>query len=105
MPKRNPMPRDKSEIPSARPRRCGVPINERYWHTRPKDSIPRENFVVTDGFNRLARLKQPLPISPWERRRRIVIGTDECAEMHEYLVTPDIVGEITSTGMTGPTLG
>jgi hypothetical protein len=34
-----------------------------------------------------------------------VIRTDERAEMHEHVITPDIVWKITATGMTRPALG
>jgi hypothetical protein len=70
-----------------------------------KDGVPRENFVVTDRLNRLASLEQPLPASPRERRRGVVIRTDERAEMHEHVVTPDILGEITAAGLARPALG
>src|SRR4051812_39907088 len=105
MPEWHPMPRHKSEFPGARPRCCCVPIDERHWHTLPKDGVPRENFVVTDRLNRLASLKQPLAPRPRERRRRVVISTDECAEMHQHIVMPDIVREITTAGVTGSALG
>lgn len=48
---------------------------------------------MTDSLNRLQRLEQPLTVSPRERRCGIVIRTDERAEMHEHVVTPDKVGE------------
>jgi hypothetical protein len=40
-PERHPTPGDESEIPGARPRRRGVPIDERHRQTRSKDGIPR----------------------------------------------------------------
>jgi hypothetical protein len=91
--KRHPTPHSESEVPSARPRRRGVPIDECRRHARPKDGVPREEFVVTDRLNRLPRLEHPFMASPRKRRRGIVIRTDERAEMHEHVVTPDIIRE------------
>jgi len=91
--KRYPTPHSESEVPSARPRRRGVPIDECHRHARPKDGVPREEFVVTDRLNRLPRLEHPFTASPRKRRRGIVIRTDERAEMHEHVVTPDIIRE------------
>src|SRR5207247_5574460 len=88
---RHPAPRDGSEVPSTRPRRRGVPIDQRHGHARLKDGVLREKLVVTDRLDRLPSLEAPLAAGPPERRRGIVIGTDECAEMHEDVVTPDIV--------------
>jgi len=41
----------------------------------------------------LPRLEQPLTVGPRERRRGIVIRTDERAEMHERVFTSDKVWE------------
>ena len=90
---RHPTPHSESEVPSARPRRRGVPIDECHRHVRPKDGVPWEEFVVTDRLNRLPRLEHPFTASPRKRRRGIVIRADERAEMHEHVVTPAIIRE------------
>ena len=59
---------------------------------------------MADRLNRLASLEQPLPASPRERRRGVVIRTDERAEMLEHVVTPDIGWEITAAGLARPAL-
>lgn len=60
---------------------------------------------MTDRLNRLASLETPLTASPRERRRGIVIRTDERAEMYEHVITPDIVWEITAARLARPALG
>lgn len=100
--KRHPTPRGHSEVPSARPRRRGVPIDQHHRHASPKDGVRREEFVVTDRLNRQPRLEAPLPLRPRERRRGIVVSTDERAEMHENVVTPD---EVRETTVEAPPLG
>jgi hypothetical protein len=52
-----------------------------------------KSSLWADRLNRLPRLEQPLTPGPRERRRGIVIRTDERAEMHEHVVTPHIVWE------------
>src|SRR5262249_37839585 len=102
-PEWHPTPRADSEVPSARLRRRGVPVDERHRHARPKDRVLRKELVVTDRLNRLPSLEAPLTTSPRERRRGIVIRTDERAEMHEHLITPDKVrGSVVEACMTAP---
>ena len=92
-PERHPARCDDSEVPCARPRRRGVPIDEGHRYARPKDGVRREEFVVTDRLDRRPGFEAPLPLGPRERRRGIVIPTDERAEMHERVVAPRIVWE------------
>src|SRR5439155_1660989 len=48
--------------------------------------------VVTDRLGWLARVGVPLAAGPRKRCCGIVIRTDEPAQMHEHLVTPEVVG-------------
>ncbi|OWK22646.1 hypothetical protein AJ87_43410 [Rhizobium yanglingense] len=99
-PERHPTPGDEPKVPGARPRSRGVPIDERHRKACSKDGVPWREIVVTDRLDRLARLQAPPAAGRGKGRRGIVIGTYERAEMHEHVVTPNIVWETTVEAAT-----